>query len=118
MHSAKLYDVPAAMLTTVLPASTPPQFTNTGTRELLVLLLPLPSWPYELLPQAASVPSAHSARLCVEPAATATTFLPASTPDKSTEIGTALAMLLLLPHWPELLAPQAATDPSEHSARL
>ena len=42
-HSARLWTLPAATSTTVLPESTPLASTATGTR--LGVLLPLPSWP-------------------------------------------------------------------------
>ena len=59
-HNARLCPPPAATAMTVLPASMPELLTATGT-ELLVVL-PSPSWPLLLSPQAAKVPSEHSAR--------------------------------------------------------
>ena len=115
-HKARLWVAPAATETTVLPASTPVFVTNTGT--LLSVVLLLPSWPYSLNPQAATVPSEHKARLWAAPAATETTVLPASTPLCVTRAGTWLSIVLLLPSWPYPLPPQAATVPSEHKARL
>ncbi len=52
--------------------------TATGTGLPVVLLLP--NSPKLLEPQAATVPSEQSARLCWYPAETAMTVLPASTP--------------------------------------
>ena len=46
------------------------------------------------------------------------TVLPASTPVVITATGTLLSVALLLPNWPKLLSPQAATLPSEYSAKL
>ena len=43
-------------------------------------VVPVPSLPAALDPHATSVPSAHSAKLWLLPAATATTVFPASTP--------------------------------------
>ena len=60
-HNAALNVSPAETAVTVLPASTPVRFTSTGTE--LATVLPLPNWPHVLLPQAATVPSEHVARL-------------------------------------------------------
>ena len=111
------------MATTVLPNSadtTASVLTGTGTRDHVVVVLS-PSLPYSLLPQAATVPSEHSARLCALPVATATTVLPesAETPDTVfTATGTNLLVVVLSPSCPKPLAPQPTTVPSEHRAML
>ncbi len=102
------------MLVTVLPESTPPIATARGT--LVAVKLPMPRFcPF---PQAATVPSEQSARLYSFPAVMAVTVLPASAEPAAalTATGTWLSVLLLLPSWPQLFFPQAATVPSEHSA--
>ena len=104
------------MLVTLIPTSTPLRSTATGVKRLVLLVSP--NWPDSLFPQAATVPSAHSARLWPPPAETATTVLPASTPLRSTSTGAELLLVVLLPNWPELFTPQATTVPSEHKARL
>ena len=108
--------MPPASAVTVLPSSTPLRSTATGTKALLLVLLP--NWPELLAPQAASVPSAHNAKLWLPPAAMAMTRLPASKPLVSTATGRVAVVVELLPNWPLLLYPQAATVPSEHNARL
>ena len=89
-HSTRLKPPPAAMPMIVLPASTPVRSTATGT--LLLVVLPLPNCPLELVPHAASVPSVHSARQWSLPAERASTVLPASTP----VVSTATAWLLVV----------------------
>ena len=49
------------------------QLTSTGT--LLLVLVPLPSWPYEFAPQHLTPPPAVSAQECSPPALTAFTPL-------------------------------------------
>lgn len=97
-HSTRLCHSPAATATTVFPASTPERSTKTGTLLLVVLLFPKP--PYVFPPQAARVPSAHSAKTWEVPAVTATTVLPANTPERSTKTGAVLSLGVLLPNWP------------------
>src|ERR1035437_4915742 len=84
--------------------------TRTGTL-LRGIMLPLPSWPSALNPQAQTVPSDFTARLWALPAATAT-----APPRPLTVTSTLLSALLLLPSWPTLLRPQARTVPPGESA--
>src|SRR5512138_3234405 len=58
---------PAAM------AVTPKSSAETATGTLLLVLLPLPSWPSPLLPQHTAAPSAVMAQVCCPPAETAVT---------------------------------------------
>ena len=58
-----------------LPVSAPDANSAPGILPLIVLLLP--NWPEALYPHAAMLPSAQRARLWAEPAAMATTVLPA-----------------------------------------
>ncbi len=83
---------------TVLPESTPDAVTATGTRLVVVLLMP--NWPSLLLPQVATVPSEQSAMLWWSPAEMATTVLPESAPVVVTATGTLLSVVVLLPNWP------------------
>src|SRR5262245_48077340 len=105
------------MATTPLPASTPVE--NTATGRVLLLGLPVPNWPEEPLPQAATLPSELKARLCWLPAATATMVFPERTPEVNTATGTFCEKVLLpLPNWPDELEPHAAKVLSEQRARL
>ena len=74
------------------------------------------------LPQVATVPSEQSARLCLNPAEMAVTFLPysAEIPEVAfTATGSVrLPPGMLSPSCPSSLPPQATTLPSEHRARL
>ncbi len=114
-HNAKVWRLPAAMATAILPCrGVPAVVTATGTR-LWVGMPPLPSWPKAFAPQLAKLvelPSLYSTTLCNPPAAMATTVLPESKPVVSTSTGARLSTVLLLPSAPELLKPQAATVPS------
>ena len=116
-HTAKLYSFPAINADTVLPASTPDRFTNTGTK--LFTVLPLPSCPLELYPHPASTPSEHMTRQWPSPTDSEVMVLPASTPLMTTATGTMLevGLVLLIPNRPWLLLPQAANMPSAHKAR-
>ena len=84
---------------TVLPKSAEiPEsvFTATGVARVVVLLSP--SWPWSLLPQAATVPSEYSARLWTAPDERAITVLPARMPVTGT--GTLLLPKMEgLPSW-------------------
>src|SRR5579862_131071 len=70
-RSARLSKLPAD--TCVTPVN---PVTWTGVRDALLLAVPLPSWPKKLLPQAHTVPSECSARLCSPPADTWVTPVP------------------------------------------
>ena len=70
----------------------------------------------ELLPQAATVPSEHNARLYALPPETATTVLPASAPVMLTGAGKGPSVLR--PSWLEALLPHETIVPSVHKARL
>src|SRR6266704_3341704 len=86
--------------------------TLTGTE--LLTVVPLPSWPSWLAPQARTVPSERSARLKRKPAETLVT--PVS---PATWTGVSWAGLIVpLPTWPVSLRPQAHTVPSDRRARL
>ena len=98
------------------PAINAPVLTKIGTLLLAVLLLP--NWPLRLYPQAATVPSEATAVLWLEPGQSATTVLPASTPDRFTNTGSRLSVVALLPNWPNILKPQAARVPSVQIERL
>ena len=99
-----------------MPESDPVNGTATGTK--LGVPLVLPSSPELLPPQAATVPSEHTATEKYCPAATPTTVLPASPPVMLTATGVALLVVLPIPSWPLLLLPHVATVPSEHNTTL
>ena len=69
-----------------------------------------------MFPQAATVPSLHSANEWMSSADTDTTVLPASTPVMSTDTGVDELSVEPLPSRPKALPPQAATVPSLHNA--
>jgi len=78
--------------------------TATGTERFVSVLSP--SWPKELEPQDATVPSEQSARLWAKPTATATTLLPASAETPAAALantGTKRCVVVLSPSWPESL---------------
>src|SRR6267143_90724 len=85
----------------------------TCTGVLLLVHVPLPNCPLLFKPQAQTVPSLFSARLCQYPPAMAVT--PLSPP---TCTGVLLAVFVPLPNRPSTLRPQAQTVPSLFSARL
>src|SRR6266704_3165899 len=79
----------------------------------LSVIVPLPSWPDPLTPQAHTVPSDRRARLDMTPAATwVIPVRPVTWP------GTTWMAVLASPSWPYRLAPQAQTVPSDRTARL
>src|SRR5712692_8118025 len=80
------------------------KLTTTGT--LLFMVVPLPSCPNELSPQARTDPVDVRARLNVPPAATDAIVVPTG---RLTGTGTPLSVVVPLPSWPELLVPQAST---------
>src|SRR5450759_5065869 len=92
-----------------------PEGRLTATGVLLLVLVPLPSWPKTLFPQASTWPVEVSARLWTPPAAMAVTVVPEG---RRTATGVLLWVVVPLPSWPELLAPQASTWLVEVSARL
>src|SRR5450759_2655880 len=98
------------MAVTVVP---PGRLTATGV--LLLVVVPLPSWPYVLQPQASTWPVEVSARLWLVPPAIAVTVVPEG---RLTATGMLLMVVVPLPSWPLLLLPQASTWPVEVSARL
>src|SRR5580700_1516579 len=77
------------------------------------VLLPLPSCPTKLSPQAHTVPSALSARLWNCPAPSPTTL-----PIPMTGTGTLVPVVVEFPSWPRKLDPQAHSEPSDFNARL
>src|SRR4051794_26710499 len=77
--------------------------------------VPLPSWPELFRPQAQTVPSVLSARLCAKPAATAVAWL-----RPLTCTGTLVLAALPdapLPSSPRVLSPQPQAVPSDRTAR-
>src|SRR5450759_144027 len=107
--SARLWLVPPAIAVTVVPEG---RLTATGM--LLMVVVPLPSWPWRVRPQASTWPVEVSARLW-SPPAMAVTVVPEG---RLTATGVLLLVVLPLPSWPLLLLPQASTWPVEVSARL
>src|ERR1700686_943139 len=105
----RLWDSPAATAVTALCSP----LTMTGVR--LPVVVPLPSWPSWLLPQARTWRIHVSARLWKPPPAMEVTVVPAG---RLTAIGLRLPVVVPLPSCPELLAPQARTWPGEVNARL
>src|SRR5450759_1038484 len=87
--------------------------TTTGVR--LPMVVPLPSWPDWLLPQARTWRIHVSARLWKPPAAMEVTMAPAG---RLTATGVVLPVVVPLPSCPELLSPHARTLPVEVNARL
>src|SRR3954464_13048640 len=98
-RSARLWFLPAA--TAVAPVR---PLTWRGVRLSLQVeptVHPLPSWPSELKPQAHTVPSSFTARLCESPPARPITVLSRPAPaGPSTCTGTLLGFTVLLPSWP------------------
>src|SRR5580704_17349370 len=95
------------------PIATTAAAFSTGTGTVELVLLPFPTAPKLLKPQARSVPSVLKARLSSEPPARATTLL-----SWATGAGTLVLVVLPLPSSPKPLPPQAQTVPSGFSARL
>src|SRR5450759_2176754 len=108
--SARLWRLPPAMAVTVVPEG---RLTWTGM--LLLVVVPLPSWPELFKPQARTWPVEVSARLWSPPPAMAVTVVPEG---RLTATGVLLSVVMPLPSWPEALKPQASTWPLEVSARL
>src|SRR5450759_2402462 len=92
-----------------------PEGSLTATGVLLWVVVPLPSWPELLAPQASTWLVEVSARLWNWPPAMAVTVVPEG---RLTATGVLLSAVVPLPSWPMLLAPQASTWPVEVSARL
>ena len=118
LSTAKLEVEPAAIAVTSLSP-----LTATGTA--LFVVLPSPSWPALLLPQATTVPSLRRARLWSRPAAIAVAPLRngpdghvPSVPTAHTGTGTLLLVVVPSPSSPEKFWPQAMTVPSSSRARL
>jgi len=88
LKSATECEPPAAIATTILVSGTPSPMTSTGVGESVV---PLPTWPASLRPQAYTLPSLVSASVWPPPTASATTVLPASTPVLGTNTGSECA---------------------------
>src|SRR5450756_2441066 len=97
--SARLWSPPPAMAVTVVPEG---RLTATGV--LLLVGVPLPSWPGALEPQARTWPVEVSARLWLEPPAMPVTVVPEG---RLTATGMLLLVVVPLPNWPEALSPQA-----------
>src|SRR6516225_6545417 len=96
--SARLYSAPPATAVTPLKLC-----TCTGDGRKLVGF-PSPSWPSPFPPQAQTVPSLFSARLCSPPAATAIT------PFRfCTCTGVSRSLMVPSPSWPLPFQPQAQT---------
>src|SRR5438093_2885649 len=85
----------------------------TSTGVLLVVFVPLPNWPEVFHPQAQTVPSLFSARLCAWPPSIAVTPL-----SPLTSTGVLLPVNVPLPNCPTDLCPQALYVPSHLRARL
>src|SRR5450759_2240087 len=108
--SARLWSKPPAMAVTVVPEG---RLTATGV--LLPVVVPSPSWPFLLSPQARTWPVELSARPKLPPPAMAVTVVPEG---RLTWTGMLLSVVVPLPSWPYRLKPQASTWPLEVSARL
>src|SRR5207244_2492391 len=93
---------PAAIAVTLLARP------RTSTGVLLLVVVPLPSWPPSFQPQHLTCPAVVSAQVCCPPAAIATT--PLVRPDTST--GLLLSVVVPSPSWPLSLAPQHLTPPA------
>src|SRR5450759_2682257 len=93
--SARLWKPPPAMAVTVVPEG---RLTATGV--LLLVVVPLPSWPWTLEPQARTWPLEVSARLWLEPPAMPVTVVPEG---RLTATGMLLLVVVPLPNWPEPL---------------
>src|SRR5205823_5305990 len=111
--TARLWAPPAEIA--VAPPRGVPVGWRTSTGVLRSVLVPSPNCPKMLSPQATTVPSFLSARLCWTPAETAIT-VPAVRPLTGT--GVVRRVWVPSPNWPKLLSPQATTEPSAFNARL
>src|SRR6266446_3846546 len=105
LFSARLFSNPTARAVTPLRLPTPPG-PSTCTGVLLSVNVPLPNCPRALFPQAQTVPSLFSARLCSAPPAIAVTPL-----SPLTCAGVLLLVNVPLPNCPEPFNPQAQTVP-------
>src|SRR5947208_1945062 len=111
---ARVWKLPTAIALARLVVREPRAWI--GVRRWLVV--PSPSWPVELLPQAKTVPSARMATLWLSPAASRATEVSDWIPlNPLTWLGALALKVLLLPSWPEPLFPQAQTVPLALSAR-
>src|SRR5262249_42867022 len=106
--SAHVWKLPAAIAATPLPRPT----TATGIERSV--LVPSPSWPYELSPQHLTAPAVVSAQLWRSPVATAATPLPSPT----TATGIKWSVLVPAPSSPDSLSPQHLTAPALVSAQV
>jgi len=91
---------------TIFARLPPGRRTWTGVRR--EVLVPSPSWPYLLLPQASTWPPVVSASAKNAPVLIALTLTPLG---NRTRTGTSLPAVLPLPSMPPELAPQASTWP-------
>src|SRR5450759_5273975 len=87
--------------------------TTTGV--LLLVVVPLPSWPSRLRPQASTWLAEVRAKLWEKPPAIAVTVVPEG---RLTATGMLLLVVVPLPSSPEKLSPQARTWPVAVRARL
>ena len=106
---------PELIAMTVLRANTPAMSTATGTAE--PRMDALPNCPSLLAPQQKTFPALVNAHVCLPPALTDATVLPASTPLASTATGIVEnALHSPLPNCPFSLLPQQKTLPSRVKA--
>ena len=87
-----------------------PEGRLTATGVLLLVVVPLPSWPLALLPQARTWPVEVSARLWYWPPAMALTVV---SEGRLTAAGVPLSVVLPLPSWPLTFWPQAKAGPGD-----
>src|ERR1700674_5457488 len=92
-----------------------PEGRLTATGVLLPVVVPSPSWPFLLSPQARTWPVELSARPKLPTPAMPVTVVPEG---RLTATGVLLSVVGPLPSWPYRLKPQASTWPLEVSARL
>src|SRR5438067_2906773 len=94
------------------PAPSP--LTSTGV-ELLVAVLPSPSWPPPSSPQHLAAPTLVTAQAWVPPALMATTPLPRPVTSTGVDV---LKPACPLPSWPAALLPQHFTAPAPVRAQV
>src|SRR5450756_153579 len=82
----------------------------TATGVLLLVAMPLPSWPKLFKPQARTWPLEVTARLWPPPPAMAVTMVPEG---RLTATGVLLLVVVPLPSSPTLLMPQAQAEPAD-----
>src|ERR1700688_3126210 len=92
-----------------------PEGRLTATGVLLPVVVPLPSSPKRLSPQANTRPVLVSARLWLLPPATAVTVVPEG---RLTATEVLLLVVVPLPSWPLSFRPAASTWPLEVTARV